>query len=45
MTLSEAKQILYDHNEWRRGNHDEATNTTKLGVAIEVILAYLNEMK
>lgn len=39
MTQEEAKEILRNHNAWRRGAEIEPTNPTTLGEAIDVITA------
>ena len=38
MTLTEALQILYAHQIWRRGGDAPATDPKKLTTAIEIIL-------
>jgi len=39
MKITEALQILKDHQKWRRGDDSiEATNPKQLGIAIDVIL-------
>jgi hypothetical protein len=44
MTNLEARKILSDHNEWRRGGDGEATNPVLLGQAIETALDALDEV-
>ena len=38
MKLKEAILILETHNKWRRGGDMPMTNSTELGIAIDVIL-------
>jgi len=44
MNIQEAISVLKTHNEWRRGAETEMTNPTKLGIAIDVILEYFNNI-
>lgn len=44
ITLQEAVNILYDHNQWRRGiDGFKETNPTRLGLAIDLITTHLNK--
>ena len=44
MTLQEAVDILENHNKWRRGDDNiDQTNPTKLGIAIDLIVAHFNK--
>lgn len=46
MSLQQAIKILTDHQDWRRGSEEKSMATpTELGIAINVILDYLNETK
>lgn len=45
LTIERAVEILRKHNQWRRGDDSiEATNPTKLGIAIDTILEYFEEI-
>lgn len=45
MTLKQAYKILKQHQSWRKGYTDEPTNPTDLGIAIDVILKHVKELK
>lgn len=45
MTIKEARNILRDHNYWRRGDDNfEMTDPRLLGLAIEKAVSLLTEM-
>lgn len=39
--IKQAIDILKTHNRWRRGDIDDETNPTKLGIAIDIIISHL----
>lgn len=44
ITLQDAVNILYNHNQWRRGiNGFKETNPTRLGLAIDLITTHLKK--
>ena len=44
ITLQDAVNILYAHNQWRRGiDGFKETNPTRLGLAIDLITTHLNK--
>ena len=44
ITLQDAVNILYDHNQWRRGiDGFKETNPTRLGLAIDIITKHLRQ--
>lgn len=46
MTIEEAKSIVFDFNEWRRGNIDDISYTPKeIGVAIDTLLNYIDDLQ
>ena len=44
MTLKQTIKLLEYHNNWRRGYSTPMTNPKKLGVAIDVAVAELNQI-
>jgi len=41
MTITEAIELLKQHNKWRRGNEKiPMTNPTDLGIAIDTVVKY-----
>jgi len=45
MTIKQAVKILRLHNEWRRGREGKPADPTKLGIAIDTIVKFLEEMR
>lgn len=46
MSIDEAKEIVYQFNEWRRGNLDDISYTPKeIGVAIDTLLNYIDDLQ
>jgi hypothetical protein len=41
MSIREAYKILNDHQEWRKGRSDVATDPKKLSESIDVVLKYV----
>lgn len=45
MEIKEAIEILKYHNKWRRCDEEiEMTNPKQLGIAIDVVIRYFEEM-
>ena len=40
-TALKAAQILKEHNEWRRGGDGEMIDPTKLGLAIDLVVKFI----
>jgi len=38
MKIEQAVEVLSQHQKWRRGEHDKATDPKKLGEAIDMVL-------
>ena len=45
MTLDEAVETLSRHNKWRRGGEGDMLNPVIVGVAIDVILGYIEGIR
>ena len=45
MTFDEAVDILRKYNEWRRGAETEQENPIAIGIAIDLVLNYIDEMR
>lgn len=45
MELKEAKEILKEHNEWRRGAEIKQQEPKLIGEAIDTVLAHLKEQE
>lgn len=46
MNLEEAIEILRYHNAWRRGIEGYTmTNSTELGIAIDIIIKHFDELR
>ena len=45
MKIKEATKILKYHNEWRRGSDVEMTDIKNLGIAIDTVVEFLEEVE
>lgn len=45
MKIEEAKLILKEHNEWRRGAEIKQQEPALIGIAIDLVLEYLKDVK
>lgn len=45
MKINEAKKVLELHNKWRRGADIPMETPTRIGLAIEVVLAEIDRLK